>query len=97
MSIGPRLYVKLKVLINDATWTPISSTSLASTAIVKNAGSVPVLIRTDVDDENTEDSLLPWVQEVVALRTARFQPGVPFLYAKVPAGAGGPLIVTTSV
>jgi hypothetical protein len=91
------LYVKRNVPIDDTMWTPISSPIMTHFAVVKNGGTSMVRIRTDADDAMTEDTLPPSGQEVVSLApSALLRPGVPFLYARVAAGVGGPLIVTAS-
>lgn len=87
-----RVYNKSTVLPDSTKWWPLSSPIAASSVVVKNAGAVDVLIRTDPTEADSQDILTPGLQECLvsdAIGTGyRFLPGVPFLFARTSNGSG---------
>lgn len=91
-----QLYRKLRISIDDATWTPVSSPINTRNVVVKNSGASPVLIRINTADDATEDILPALAQEAIHLEFGGFVANQPFMFAKVQSGAGGPLIITAT-
>jgi hypothetical protein len=86
-------YEKLRIAINDSSWTAVSSPILAHRLAVRNVGPVGVSIRTDPLDPNTEDFLAAGIQE--SMEFVLYCPiGIAIFYARAGAGSSATLIVT---
>ena len=93
-------YVKQRVAISTADWTPIVAPIVCNYFGCKNLDGSALLLRTDVNDDQTEDTLPANAQEgVIATVVAsmvgapRFQEGEPVFWVKATVGVG-PVIVT---
>jgi hypothetical protein len=95
-------YVKSRYAITTADWTAIAPPSDANYFGLKNADGSALILRTDKDDDQTEDTLSASGQEGVTAGInfqyltggrARFPAGMTALWVKATAGVG-PVIVT---
>jgi hypothetical protein len=95
-------YVKCRYAINTSGWTPIAAAIDANYFGLKNADGSAVLLRTDMNDVQTEDTLPAFAQEGVAAGpnlqfisggAARFPQGSTVIWVKATVGVG-PVIVT---
>lgn len=95
-------YVKSRFAITTADWTAIVAPIDANYFGLKNADGSALLLRTDMNDALTEDTLPAWGQEgvtsgpnlsFISRGVPRFPQGSTVLFVKATAGVG-PVIVT---
>lgn len=87
-------YKILKFALPADQWTPIVSPIFCSSWGLRNASGGTVLLRSDQNDANTEDTLGDGVWELCVSQTEeKFYKGSTILYAKVQAaGIAGQLV-----
>ena len=90
-------YAKKRVAINTVTWTPIVAPINSSHFDLKNLDGTALLLRTDVNDPESEDELPPGFQEIVnavpTMRIPRWGINQTVLWVKAVSGVG-PVMVT---
>jgi hypothetical protein len=95
-------YIKSRFAITTTDWTAIVAPIDCNYFALKNADGSALILRTDMNDAGTEDTLAPGGQETVTSGPnlgflsggeARFPKGATALWVKAAAGVG-PVIVT---
>lgn len=94
------VFVKQRLELDSITWIPILPPMDCNSIRIKNTDfGIPVKIRTDKDDGDTEDEILPTGQEPVSdtfnLPWSRFGAALPAAYLQ--AASGAPVVVITYV
>jgi hypothetical protein len=95
-----KYYWKKRYQVSADAWTPIVPPYACNFFALKTADGAPLLLRTDVNDETTEDYLAAYAQESVTVpilgdvwTPCRFDSDHPALYVKLASGVG-PVVVT---
>ena len=87
---------QLAILLTD--WTPIQApTGWACSTLTLRCDACDMLIRTDVGDQTTEDTLVHTVPLVLASSRHYFQPGATVCWAKITSSKIPPPTKATAV
>ncbi len=99
------VYRKLKIALDNVSWVAVTAPFACNGIFLRNTGANAVLLRTDQNDPNTEDSIDVGLSEVIQHITPdvflgqqsrqRFAAGSVVCYLK--AAAGTSTVIQTSI